>query len=165
MNRIFQIVLILILFVPLTHAQESHTGYSKPGSIGRKSPKDQIPPGEENRLVCSVSFQDPNEDAVLNEGERIGMDILVRNFLADRTVYPKLEILIRRGPDQRPILKVIWLTRIGPGQMVTFKEHVQWHPELLPGAVSYTFRAFDARLGVTSEPIEIRFDIDNPGGN
>jgi hypothetical protein len=164
MNRITQIVLLILFFVAASHPQERATGLSKPGSIGRRKPTYDIPPGE-SRLVCSVSIQDPLDDGMLNEGESVTLNVLIRNFTHDKFIHPKLEIQKYFGRLQRPSMEVIWLTRLAPGEMITYDETVEWSDDLSAEIILLKYRAFDARIGLTSESIEIRFDIDNSTEN
>jgi hypothetical protein len=159
MNKTLHILVASLLFVSTTRSQEQHTGYSKPGSIGTKT-EEVVVQETGTGLICSISIEDPSDDLVLEQDETIKIKVLVRNFTETR-VRPKLEILTLPEESQRPSLKIVWLTQIQPGDMVTYNEIIKWRQNLTPGTFVYKFRAFDPRKGLTSEPIETSFRIQD----
>ena len=160
MNRTLHILIASLLFVSAIRSQEQHTGYSKAGSIGIIKTEEVVVEETGTGLICSISIEDPTDNLVLEQDETIKIKVLVRNFTETR-VRPKLEILTLPEESQRPSLKIVWLTQIQPGDMVTYNEIIKWHPNLIPGTFVYTFRAFDPLKGLTSEPIETSFRIQN----
>lgn len=153
-------IMLIICCSAELFAQERATGYSAPGRIGKLT-LERGGKRSANDLVCTVGFEDPSGDFILNRDETIRMVVTIRNYSESLQIRPKIELLKLPDRDARPELKVIWTHRIGPGEMVTYTELVRWYEGRIPCEMIYRFKAFDPLLNIESDETEWRFEIQN----
>lgn len=157
------IVLILLFFIEssICPAQQKVRGVSHPGKIG-ENPKTIIYTSKTPGIICSVSFHDPSENNVLNEGEDGSVTVDVKNG-TDQVVTPKLEISVHSSWSPEPRFTTKWMKSIQPGGTGKYISTIKWDERLPSGVITYKVKAVEAQLGMESRTEEVSFNIVGKG--
>jgi hypothetical protein len=148
---------VLILPVHL-FAQLKAKGFSSPGSIGRIQSHPKTIPSESG-IICTVTFQEPSGDDVLNQGEKATFTIFVRNYCSNVSIRPKLEITIQSDHILKPEFRLGFMDSIEPGQAGIFTDYFSLDSQLPPGQMTYKVRVFDSASGFRSKTAQVGFKV------
>ena len=157
--RLFLFVILLASPVSML-AQQKARGLSPPGSIGRNRLNTNVI-SSGSVIICTVSFEDPSGDAILNRGEKASLRIFVRNYSEDAPIRPKLEIILQSMRTLKTTFRMKTMDQIDPGQAGAFTDYLVWNDKLTPGQMTYKVRVFDSASGFRSKTAQVSFEIDS----
>lgn len=162
MKKAISISLFLILFFAVSFAQEKSRGLSASGSIGKKRKIIQSTSNLSD-ILCTISFQEPSGDNVLSEGENGMITVSVKNLSSHKTIDPKLEISVHSSWSPKPRFSTKLMESIDPGETGSYKASLKWDERLPSGAITYKAKASDLNSELTSDPVQISFNIIGKG--
>jgi hypothetical protein len=156
-----QILFLLgaVLLVSKGVMAQTGEGFSKPGSIQNPFSIENIESSRNEKLICSITYNDPSGDNKLSEDEEGTIKISVSNH-SMKSVAPKLEIVMQTSWQSKPRSIVKWMDKIDANGTGTYKATMKWDNQLPAGSITYSVKALDVESGITSDPVEVTFMID-----
>lgn len=161
MKKVITPILFLVFMSSLSFPQERVRGVSKPGRLGEKKIK-ILSPSQTSEIICSLSFQEPSGDNIINEGEDASVSVDVKNS-TNQMITPKLEISVQSSWAPKPRSSTKWMKSIKSGETGKYISTIKWDERLPSGIITYKVKAVDVNLGLESKPVDLSFNIVGKG--
>ena len=160
--KVTSILCVVFLLSGRLGAQERIRGVSQPGRLGEPIGSEEITPVESDGIVCSVHFDEPSGNGVLEKDESGLVTIKVENRTRE-DIEPELHIYVHSTWQPKPILRKKLLRSIRPGGEETYISKILWDERFPSGVITYDVKAVDPGLGLASSSVSVRFDMLGTG--
>lgn len=151
MKIILKTFLLFVLASPLL-AQKVR-GISAVGSLSVKEEVGILP----KELVCTIMLSEEFVDETWSPDERLELSVLVRNYNPNNSIQPKLEICIQSAATCPPIMQLVPLDMILPGEKSSYSCSLNWQA-CFKEFVVFRVRAFDSKFDFATDWTEVTID-------
>ena len=148
-------IIIFVFCFPLLLAAQKVRGISSSGSLIPK--KEVVFPAE--KLVCTMTLSEEVKDGIWSNHENITLSVLVRNYHQNKRILPKLELRVLSESNCSPIMKIIPMELILPGQAGSYSAHLKWQ-DCFNNSVLFLVKAFDVQSQLSTDWTEIEIDVE-----